>query len=383
MMNSFETVRRIVFGAGSLENLAEEVRRAGGRRALVVTDPGVRRAGILDAARGVLERAGVAHGVFDGVEADPRIEVAQRAAAAAADFGPDAVVGLGGGSALDIAKLVAALSANEGPVSAYFGMDLLPRPGLPSVLVPTTAGTGSEMTSIAVLSDVESQVKRAVVSPHLFARAALLDPKLTLSLPPAVTATTGMDALVHAVESYVGVRATVFTDTLNHRAIGLAARNLRRAFADGADLEAREGMLHASALAGMAFSNTQNGLAHALALAIGGRHHLPHGLLTAFTLPWVMEFNGEARPEKYAEIARLFGEKVDGLAVSEAARRSVAAIRSLLDDLGISGRLSAYGVPPADFPALAKATLGATRLIGNNPRPVTERDVTAILEANY
>lgn len=194
---------------------------------------------------------------------------------------------------------------------------------------------------------------------------------------------TGMDALVHAIESFVGVRASVFTDTLNLQAIRLVADNLRQAYAHGQNLTARENMLHASCLAGMAFSNTQNGLDHALALAIGGKFHLPHGLLTAFIIPWVMEYNLIANPIKYIQIARAFGEKTKRLTEIQAARLSVTAVKSLLDDLRISYRLSSYDVAREEFPAIAKATVGATRLISNNPRTVTEADVINILEANY
>ena len=251
------------------------------------------------------------------------------------------------------------------------------------MLVPTTAGTGSEMTSICVLSDTKNSIKTAIVSDRLFAKTVLLDPELTLGLPPMVTATTGMDALVHAIESYTGVRATPLTDLLNHEAIRLIAGNLRQAYANGANLAARENMLHASALAGMAFSNTQNGLIHALALAIGGRYPLPHGLLTAFICPWALEYNLIANPAKYAEIARLFGEDTAGLPPVEAARLCVKAIKALLADLGIPWTLQGYGVAREALPDIALATVGAGRLIGNNPRRVTKESVEALLAANY
>ena len=382
-VQSFETVRRVLFGYGALDGLPEEIKRAKGSRALVVTDPGIKAAGVLNLVTDVLERAAITFGVFADVEPDPRIEVALAAAAAARDFGPDLIVGLGGGSSLDISKVASVLMTNAGPVEKYFGMEMVPQAGVPLILVPTTAGTGSEMTSICVLSDMKNNVKKGIVSEHMFARAALLDPRLTLALPPRVTAMTGMDALVHAIESYVGVRASVFTDTLNLKAIRLVAENLRRAYASGANLAARENMLHASCLAGMAFSNTQNGLAHALALAIGGKFHLPHGLLTAFIIPWVMEYNLIAAPAKFIAIAKAFGERTAHLPEVQAARLSVAAVKSLLDDLGISYNLSSYGVPREEFPALAKATVGAVRLISNNPRSVTEQDVIGILKANY
>ncbi len=382
-VHSFETVRRLVFGSGALEGLPEEIKRAKGRRILVVTDPGIKAAGVLDLITNVLERAKISFGVFAEVEPDPRVEIALAAVEAAHAFGPDLIVGLGGGSSLDISKVTSVLMTNPGPVDKYFGMEMVPQAGVPLILIPTTAGTGSEMTSICVLSDTKNNVKKGIVSEHMFARAALLDPQLTLALPPRVTAMTGMDALVHAIESYVGVRASVFTDTLNLKAIRLVAENLRLAYANGTHRTARENMLHASCLAGMAFSNTQNGLAHAMALAVGGKFHLPHGLLTAFILPWVMEFNRIAAPVKFTAIARAFGENTRRLPDIEAARLSVRAVKSLLDDVGISYRLSDYGVPREEFPALAKATVGAVRLISNNPRGVTEADVVQILEANY
>ena len=382
-VKSFETVRRVVFGYGSIENLADEVKRVKGTKVLVVTDPGIKAAGLVDIVTGVLTRANVPHKVFAEVEPDPRVEVALASFEAAKAYGPDVIVGLGGGSSLDISKVTSVLLTNEGPIEKYFGMEQVPRPGLPLILIPTTAGTGSEMTSICVLSDTKNNVKKGIVSEHMFARVALLDPQMTVGMPPKVTAMTGMDALVHAIESYVGVRASVFTDTLNLQAIRLVAANLRLAYANGDNRTARENMLHASCIAGMAFSNTQNGLDHALALAIGGRHHLPHGLLTAFILPWAMEFNLIAAPGKFIEIARAFGEKTTHLPETQAARLAVKAVKALLDDVGISYKLSSYGVPREEFAALAKATVGAVRLISNNPRKVSEADVIGILEANY
>jgi alcohol dehydrogenase class IV len=383
MTKSFETVRRITFGCGSLENLGNEIKRVNGGKVLVVTDPGLKSAGVVDAVAAALDKTKLNYSVFAEVEPDPRVEVALASVAAAKAYGPDVIVGLGGGSSLDISKITSVLLTNEGPIEKYFGMELVPRPGVPLILIPTTAGTGSEMTSICVLSDTKNKVKKGIVSEHMFARVALLDPQLTLALPPRVTAMTGMDALVHAIESFVGVRASVFTDTLNLQAIRLVAANLRLAYANGANLTARENMLHASGLAGMAFSNTQNGLDHALALAIGGKFHLPHGQLTALILPWVMEFNLIAAPKKFIEIAKAFGERTKGLSEIDAARLSVKAIKGLLDDVGISYKLSSYGVPREEFPALAKATVGAARLISNNPRTVTEADVIRLLEANY
>lgn len=383
MIHAFNTVRRIVHGFGSIKSVGDEAKRLGAGRVLVVTDPGVAAAGVLDTLLKSLDASGLETHCYKEVEPDPKIEVVEHCLAAAKLAVPDVIIGFGGGSSLDIAKATALMLTNEGPIDKYFGMELAPYPGVPLILIPTTAGTGSEVTSIAVLSDTKNDVKKGIVSEHIFARTVLLDPELTIGLPPALTATTGMDALVHAIESYTGVRATLVTDLLNKESIRLIADNLRKAYANGNNREARENMLMASCLAGMAFSNTQNGLIHAIALAIGGRFHLPHGLLTAFICPWVMEFNLLAAPEKFVEIARMFGQNVSGLPEIEAARLSVKAVKSLLDDLRIPYTLKSHGVPFEAIPDLARATMGAARLIGNNPRAVTEKHVVEILEANF
>lgn len=383
MIQSFNTVRRIVSGFGSLENLGDELKRLGANKVLVVTDPGIKAAGLLDHLAKTLDVTGFSYHLFTEVEPDPGIEVAAASLQAAKALAPDAIIGFGGGSSLDISKVTSVMLTNTGPIEAYFGMELVPNLGVPLILIPTTAGTGSEVTSICVLSDTRNKVKKGIVSEHMFARSVILDPELTIGLPPHITAMTGMDAFVHAMESFTGVAATVFTDTLNLQAIRMIAANLRKAYANGDNRKARENLLYASCLAGMAFSNTQNGLDHALALAIGGKFHLPHGLLTAYICPWVMEFNLLANPAKFIEIARAFGEDTEALPEIEAARLSVKAVKSLLDDLGISYRLSSYDVPREDIPALAAAAIGATRLISNNPRKVTEKDVIRILEENY
>jgi len=382
-VSSFNTVRRIVHGVGCLETLGDEIKRCSGSRVLVITDPGIKAAGVLDILARALEKTGIPTCFFTEVEPDPKIEVVDRSFEIAISFQPDVIIGLGGGSSLDIAKVTSVLMTNVGPIDKYFGMELVPNPGIPLILIPTTAGTGSEVTSICVLSDTKNHVKKGIVSEHMYARVVMLDPELTYGLPPHITAMTGMDALVHAVESYTGLRATPFTDCLNREAIRLIAENLRLAYANGGNRSARERMLYASCIAGMAFSNTQNGLIHALALAIGGKYHLPHGLLTAFICPWVMEFNLLANPAKFIAIAEAFGEKTDGLPEVEAARLSVKAVKSLLDDLGIPYNLKSYNIAAEEFPAIAKATIGAVRLISNNPRSVTEKEVLALLERNF
>jgi alcohol dehydrogenase len=385
MFSSFNTVPRIVHDWGCIEMLPEEIVRINhlAVRILIVSDSGIEAAGILDKTASLLCGSGLQVGVFSKVRSDPAFDSAEASVAFAKGYQPDVVVGIGGGSSLDIAKLTAVMMTNPGPIERYVGMELIEGPGLPLILIPTTAGTGSEVTSICVLSDAVNQVKKGIVSRHLFARAVLLDPELTTGLPPRITAMTGMDALVHAIESYTGKRATPITDALNLEAIRIIAANLRSAFGNGTDREAREKMLYASCMAGMAFSNTQNALDHALALAIGGRFHLPHGLLTALMIPWVMGFNLEANPAKFIQIARAFGENSEQISEAEGSRLAVKAVQSLLDHLGISTKLSAYDIPREVFPAVAKAAVGAVRLISNNPRSVSETEVIALLEENY
>lgn len=383
MSLSFSLVNRIIYGVGCAEDTGSEVERLQGSRVLVISDPGIESAGLLEPLKKILLRAELSFDVFAKVEPDPDREVVTRSVQAARDFQPDVIIGMGGGSSLDIAKVTSVMLTNEGPIDDYFGIERVPNPGVPLILIPTTAGTGSEVTSIGVVTDRQNNAKKGIVSRHMYARSVILDPKLTIGLPPRITAMTGMDALVHAIESYTGVRATVFTDTLNLQAIRMIAANLRKAFANGDNIEARENMLYASCMTGMGFSNTQNGLAHAISHAIGGRFHLPHGLLAAVACPWVMEYNLMATPEKFKKISMSFGEDANSLPELEAARQSVEAVKSLLNDLNISFKLSAYNIPSEEIPALAKATLKETRLISNNPRKVTETEVIRLLESAF
>jgi len=379
----FSTVGRIVFGNDAFDTLADEVKQLGGQRTFVVTDPGIRAAGIVDRAAEILAAAGIRHQVFDEVTADPDVAVAEESLRAAGDFAPDIVVGLGGGSALDIAKVTAALMINGGPVESYFGIAKIPRAGIPLVLVPTTAGTGSEVTSISVLSDARMNVKKGIVSPYLFARTALLDPLLTLGLPPRVTAYTGLDALVHAIESYTGRQATYLTEPLALEAIRLIARHLRKVYADGSDIEARSGMLRASLLAGMAFSNTQTAAAHACALSLGAKFHLPHGVATALMLPAVMRYNRIAAPHKFARIARSFGVPLKRLDPMLQTRRAIDAVTELMADVDFRLGIDHYGVSLDHVSELTDDAMQAVRLWNNNPRSANREQVSAIFMDSF
>lgn len=374
----FRTTPRIVLGPGAVSGVGAEVKALGASRVLIVTDPGIIAAGLLDPVESSLQAADVALTVFSDVAPDPRYETIDACLAAAGEFRPDGVIGLGGGSPLDVAKSAAMMLGNQGTIADYFGVDLVPGPGVPSLMIPTTAGTGSEVTPIVILSDEGEKLKKGVVSPHLFPRVALLDPELTLGLPPAVTAATGMDALIHAIEAYTSVNATGLSDMFATRAIELIADHLRTAVAQGSNLDARTNMLEASLLAGIAFANAGVTAVHAFAYPIGAEYHIPHGVANTLMLAPVMRFNLVGNVRKFAEIAALMGEVVDHLSDREAAERSVQAVTALADDLGVPQSLGRFGVKDKDIPELAAGVMKVTRLLANNPRTLTQADAEDI-----
>jgi alcohol dehydrogenase len=374
----FQTTPRILMGPGALARTGDEVRRIGARKVLVVTDPGVVAAGLAARLEKVLDGAGIPWAIFDAVEPDPRLEIAVTAAAAARAAQADLVIGIGGGSPLDIAKVCAVLAPSPKPVHELFGIDQVPAPGLQTILIPTTAGTGSEATPVAILSDEQEKLKKGIVSPYLFPAVAVLDPELTLGLPPHVTAATGLDALIHAMEAFTSRNAGSISDLLASQAMRLIWRNLRTAYANGEDLAARAAMLEGSLLAGMAFANAGVTAVHAFAYPIGAQFHIPHGVANSIMLPPVMEFNMIGNLDKFAQMAELFDEPVDGLNQRDQAARATQAVRTLVADLGVPRALGEFGVTEAHIPALAQGVMKVTRLLANNPRRVTLADAESI-----
>lgn len=374
----FQTTPRIIMGPGAIQRIGEEARRLGASKVLVVTDKGIMDVGLIQPVEVSLKRAHLRFMVFDGVEPDPRYETVEQCLERIQGKGVDCIIGVGGGSPIDIAKTVAIMVTNRGRIADYFGVDLVPKPGLPTIMVPTTAGTGSEVTPIAILSDEEERLKRGVVSPFLFPSVALLDPELTLGLPPHITAATGMDALIHAIEAYTSVNATEITDMLACRAIKLIYGNIRTVYARGDNLEARSAMMEGSLLAGMAFANAGVTAVHAFAYPIGAEFHIPHGVANTLMFPAVMEFNMLGNLEKFAHIATLFGEDVEGLSDRAAAHRAVEAVRVLAKDLNVPQRLGEFGVREEDVPRLAAGVMKVTRLLANNPRSLVLKDAEEI-----
>jgi alcohol dehydrogenase class IV len=374
----FQTTPRILMGAGVLAQTAAEVKRLKAGRVLIVTDKGLVVAGIVSRLESVLTEAGITWARFSEVEPDPRFEIAVRAAEAAKSEKAELVIGMGGGSPLDIAKVCAILATNTKPVSELFGIDMVPEAGLATILIPTTAGTGSEVTPIAILSDEHEKLKKGIVSPRLFPAVAILDPELTLGMPPGVTAATGLDALIHAVEAFTSKNANSISDVFARQAMRLVFGNIRKAYANGEDLAARAGMLEGSLLAGMAFANAGVTAVHAFAYPIGAEFHIPHGVANSIMLPPVMEFNMLGNLPRFAEIAEIFGEPPGGLNERERARGMVKAIGELVDDLRIPRHLSEFGVADHHIPALAQGVMKVTRLLANNPRRITVQDAEAI-----
>jgi len=384
-MQEFQCPAKIVTGDGSADALGAQAQALGITRVVVVTDKVLReKTDSVSRAVASLKATGIAVEVFDDVEPDPLVGTARRSAEFARRFAPDGIIGLGGGSPLDIAKATAAILANEAPLDQMWGVGNIPKPALPMLLLPTTAGTGSEVTPNCILTDVKpdgGHMKKGIVSPHILARTAIVDPLLTVTAPPSVTAASGMDALTHAIETYVSKSAQPITLPLALEAIRLIGKYLRRAVANGSDLEARRHMANASMLAGLAFANGFLGGVHAVAMAMGGQFNVPHGVANALMLPYVMEFNEMAATEKFARIAETLGESIEGLSEREAARRAAVAVHQLVTDVGLPHVLADVRISEDRIPALAEESFGNQRLLKNNPRSATVQDLTRILES--
>lgn len=375
----FHNPVELQYGAGSLSKLPAIVHGLGGTKVLVVGDPGVLQAGLVERVTQTLRAAEIPFGVFTDIKSDPEVRSVDLGIAAARGLGADLIVGIGGGSALDAAKAIAVMLTNDGNIRDYFGVDKIKRPSAPVVAIPTTGGTGSEVTVWSVLSDTENNLKVNIGSPFNYARVALLDPELSRSLPAAVTAATGMDALTHAIESYVNKACHPFAEAAAEKAIRLIADNLRLAVAQGDHMEARGNMLIASSLAGIAFNRIRLGLVHAFALPLGNKFHIPHGLVNGIMLPAVMQFNLPGNLPKYARIAELFGERIDGLSLRDAAARSVHAVRQLKQDIGLTQTLSDFGMTAARCEEVIDETMTSANVM-INPRLATRADLQRMLE---
>ena len=375
---TFQVPSNILFENGASRKVADLAAAFGAQRILLVTDRGVRDAGLTRAAEDALRDAGLDRVVFEDVVADPPSEVIERAVALCRDERIDLVLSIGGGSALDTAKLVAYLAKSGDRLDDIYGVGLAKGQRLPLLLVPTTAGTGSEVTPIAIVTTPTTE-KKGVVSPRLLPDWAILDPELTLGLPSHVTAATGIDAMVHAIEAYTSRhKKNPMSDQLARQALALLSQNIREVCRNGQNLEARSQMLLGSMLAGMAFANAPVAAVHALAYPIGAIFHVPHGLSNALVLMGVLRFNLPAAEALYAELAPIIDPEAAGLPVAEAASRFVEGLAAICRDCKVPASLAEVGVRESDLPKLAEDAMKQTRLLVNNPREVTYADAFAI-----
>ncbi|MDI6707221.1 MAG: iron-containing alcohol dehydrogenase [Bacillota bacterium] len=375
---NFAVPNSIEIGTGIVEQLNEKVRKLGGKKVFIITDEGVLKAGLLERVKKPLAEGGIEFGCYTKVIPEPPVEQIQEIVNEVKDGGYDLLVGLGGGSSLDVTKVVSVIVTNGGAIGDYIGTDMVKKPGIAKILIPTTSGTGSEATNIAILTDVKEELKKGVVSPYLFADIALVDPSLTFTVPPKITANTGMDALIHAIEAFIAKKSNAFTDCIALEAIKLISDNLRTAVTDGENVEARYNMSLGSLMAGIAFGNAGVGAVHALAYPLGGQFHIAHGMANTLMLRYVMEYNVVSRMAKFKEIATAMGENVEGLSPREAAQKAIDAMIGLAEDIGVPTKLRQVDIPKEAIPKLAEAGIKVTRLLSNNPRKLTLEDIETI-----
>lgn len=364
---------RLVLGPGSLEECARDLEARGFARVLVVTSPPVAAL-----AEPLTRLTGVT--VYDRIDREPTLTMFDALLAEARLLRPQAVVGFGGGSALDAAKLAAALADSWQDVRQVLGLNLLGRRSIYLIAVPTTSGTGSEVSPNAILLDSEQRVKKAAISPHLVPDAAYLDPRLAVSMPAAVTASSGLDALTHCIETYANRMAHPATDLFALEGVRLIGASLPRACEHPEDLDARENMMRASLYGGLCLGPVNTAAVHALAYPLGGEFGVPHGVSNAVLLPYVLEFNLPAMPERYAEIAVALGAE-RGPDATATARAGIARLRELIAACGLPGTLKELGISESAIPRMVESALGVQRLLRNNPREVRAEDAAAIYRA--
>ena len=371
-----------VIGNDCLQDIGKKVKDLRGEKAIISTDRNIVKLGLIEKAIKALEREGIGVDLFEEVAYEPNIETVEKAIKIVREKSHDTVIGFGGGSALDAAKVIACLAMNEGSVRDYIGANKIPKRGLPFILIPTTAGTGSEVSPVSVLIDEKDGNKNVVSDGKLFADVALVDPLLTVRLPAKLTAYTGIDALCHAMGGYITRKANPLSDALAIEAIYLISHNLRPAVSKGeVDMEARFNMALGAAMGMIARTNSGGGAVHGLSYPLGTKYHLPHGQSIALLISPVMDFNVTSAIPKFIRIAEAMGEKTDGLSGEKAAHKAIDGIKALLKDVGIFQGLREFGVKKEDFAKFADIVYeSAYRHIEANPRHLTREDVIKIYE---
>jgi alcohol dehydrogenase class IV len=380
-VHPFHCPTQVLYGPGASARVGEQLARLDVRRALLVSDPGLAAAGTPERVAGSIRAAGIEVAVYADTEANPTTANVEEIVALYRERGCDGLVGLGGGSSMDAAKAAGVVIGNGGSIVDYRGRDRVPAPGPPVVCLPTTCGTGAEVTFVVVVTDPGEHFKVVCVSPHFAARVALVDPELVLTAPSHVIAATGADALAHATESYVNLGSDPLLDAINIRAIRMIGANLRRAVYDR-DPGAVAQVSLASTMAGIAFNMNANAIVHAASTPVTAHHGVPHGVANAIFLPAGLDFLRPACEERLRDIAVALGEDVEGDGLEEAARRGVAAVARLCRDVELPASLREYGLDPAaiDIPTLVEDAM-KSRNIATNPREVTREDLAELYRA--
>ena len=374
----------IIFGIDAINQIGEQAKKLGAGRVLLITGPRVEKAGVTDKVRSLLEAVGVTVqvNIQDRDTPEPATDVVERTAAVARECNCDVIIGLGGGSILDVSKMASALLTNPGKTEDYFGREKVPKRGKPTIIVPTTSGTGAEVTKHAIFLERASNVKKVVASSNLLPNVAIVDPLLAMSCPPAVTASAGIDAYIHAAEAFLSKNANTITDALALEAISIITKWLGPAFADGQDREARYYMSLGSLMAGMVLNNSGTSLVHAMAYPVGGEHHTPHGVtLSALLIP-CFDYVAVAKADKIAALARAMGEPIDGLAPREVLERLLEAIHYLLKSVNLPASLTDLGISreSTDIHQWAVEAHKEQRLLTRSPRILSVEDIELIYE---
>ena len=383
--NLFRVPPTLITGKSVSELAGQEVKRLGKNRVFLVTDEVLVSMGVVEGVKRSVERENLPYEIFDQVKTEPEDEYVDTGLKLFEESKSDIIVAVGGGSPIDTAKAISIMMTNPGSIRDYMGTGKVQNPGIPLIAIPTTAGTGSEATQFTIITDTKRDVKMLIGSPFIIPTVALVDPLLTLEMPPSLTAATGIDALTHAIEAYVSVKAQPMSDAMALEAIKLLSLNLRRAWAYGKDIEARSNVLMGSLMAGIAFSNSSVALVHGMSRPMGAYFHIPHGVSNAILLGIVMEFSLEGNPSRYAKVASCMGEDISGLQDKDAAMKGAQTVKKLIADLNIP-RLRDLGIDKQDLEKLthqmAKDAI-ASGSPSNNPRQVTEEEIIKLYNLAY
>lgn len=372
-------IGKIIAGAGSIEQIKEAVESFGAKNVVIITDKGVWETGLVARPKEILESAGIKVHVINDTPPEPSVAQVDAIFTAAKQFECQLIVGIGGGSSMDTAKLVSLLLTNGVELTDLVkGKAAITRRGVPTLMVPTTAGTGSEATPNAIVLVPEEELKVGIVSDKMVSDCVILDPEMTTGLPKHITANTGMDALCHAIECYISKKGNPFSDTFALKAISLISRSIRTAYNDGKNLQAREDMLLGACYGGISIATSSTTAVHALSYPLGGKYHIPHGLSNAILLPDVMKFNLDVCEEKFRDIAVAMGLDTTGCTIRQSAEKMIENLYSMIEDMNVKCDLREKGINEEVLPELIEAAAKVTRLLDNNPKVVTKDDMREI-----